>query len=158
MRILLSATIPLLALAFGGAASAEHYAVVVHRSNPATSVRLAELRSLFTGATRQWPNGSKVVLVERETGSPVLGFLLEHILDMSPSEYKRRLENIEYMVDAPVTLKVLRSDEMACKFVFNVPGAIALIGAQSLSAPECGSVQVVRIEGKLPNEEGYKLR
>jgi hypothetical protein len=134
------------------------FAVVVHASNPHTNLHLAEVRAFFAGVAKQWPNGSKVVLVERDAGSPAHRFLLEHILTMSATEYKLRLARIEFAGEAPVTLKVLNSEEAACKFVFNVPGAIALIATESLHAPECGGVQTVRIDGKLPSEEGYRLR
>jgi len=57
-----------------------------------------------------------------------------------------------------VTLKILNSEEAACKFVFNVPGSIALIETDSLRLPECGGVGIVRIDGRLPGQEGYRLR
>jgi hypothetical protein len=57
-----------------------------------------------------------------------------------------------------VSVKVLNSDAAACQFVFNVPAAIAIIETASLPTAECGQVQVVRIDGKLPGEEGYRLR
>src|SRR5271154_6905929 len=103
------------------------FAVVVHQSNPNTNLMLADVRAFFSGATKQWPNGSKVVLVERDTGTAPYQFLLQHVLHMTSVEYKRHLLSIEFAGEAPVTIKVLNSEEAACKFVFNVPGSIALI-------------------------------
>jgi hypothetical protein len=77
---------------------------------------------------------------------------------MGVSEYKRRLASIEFGGAAPVTLKILNSEEAACKFVFNVPGSIALIETDSLRFPECSGVGIVRIDGQLPGQEGYRLR
>jgi hypothetical protein len=134
------------------------FSVVVHRSNPVGNLRLDALRSCFTGATPQWPNGSRVVLVERDAASPVFQFLLEHLVGMSPREYKRGLATLEYRGESPVTLKILNSDQAACRFVFNVPGSIALIDTNSLTAPECSEVQILRIDGKLPSESGYRLK
>jgi len=134
------------------------FAAIVHRSNPVNSVRTADLRAFFSGAAKSWPEGSKVVLVERDPSSDAARFLFEHILNTTPREYQRHLANIEFMGEEPVKLKILNSDAGACKFVFNVPSAIAVVEAASLVQPECGQVQVLRIDGKLPGERGYRLQ
>jgi ABC-type phosphate transport system substrate-binding protein len=134
------------------------FAVVVHRSNPNTDLRFTDVQAFFAGTVKQWPNGSKVVLVERSTGSAADRFLLTRILHMSATEYKRRLASIEFAGETPVTIKILNSEEAACKFVFNVPGAIAVIEMNSLRAPECGGVETARIDGRLPGQEGYRLQ
>jgi len=142
----------------GRGAGVASFVVVVHHSNPNTNLVLADVRAFFAGDAKQWPNGSKVVLVERDAGSAPYQFLLARILHMSVSEYKRRLESIEFGGATPVTLKILNSEEAACKFVFNVPGSIALIETDSLRLPECSGVGIMRIDGRLPGQEGYRLR
>jgi hypothetical protein len=141
-----------------GAEPARAFAVVVHRSNPTRDMRLRDLTGLFGGSNRQWPNNSPVVLVERDAGSAPFRYLMQRLLNTTPGEYKRNLQNIEYRGDAPVSVKVLNSDAAACQFVFNVPAAVAIIETASLATPECGQIQVVRIEGKTPGEEGYRLQ
>ena len=137
---------------------ARAFAAVVHRSNPTRDMRLRDLTALFGGTSRQWPNNSSVVLVERDAGSAPFRYLMERLLNTTPGEYKRSLQNIEYRGEASVSIKILNSDSAACQFVFNVPSAIAIIETTSLGTPECGQVQVVRIDGKLPGEEGYRLK
>lgn len=147
------------AFAIGAPANSPRtFAVVVHQSNATSDLRFSDLQSFFTGHSKKWPNGSNVVLVERSPESSAFRFLLDRVLNMSPVEHKRRLANIEFMGEAPVNLKVLNSEEAACKYVFNVPGSIALIESGSLQTPECSGIRVVRIDGKLPAEEGYRLR
>jgi hypothetical protein len=80
------------------------------------------------------------------------------LLNTTPGEYRRHLQNIEYRGEAPVSIKILNSDEAACQFVFNVPSAVAIVETGSLAAAACGGIQVLRIEGKLPGEQGYRLR
>jgi hypothetical protein len=138
--------------------SARSFAVVVHQSNPIRNLRLRDLLSMFEGDSRQWPNSSGVVLVERDTGSAPFQYLMGHLLNTTPGEYKRRLQNIEYRGEAPVSIKILNSDTAACQFVFNVPSAIAIVEAASLPSPGCSGIQVLRIDGKLPGEEGYRLK
>ena len=142
----------------GRGAGVSSFAVVVHQSNPNTNLVLTDVRAFFAGDAKQWPNGSKVVLVERDTASAAYRFLLARVLHMSATEYKRRLASIEFAGEAPVTLKILNSEQAACKFVFNVPGSIALIETSSLSFPECSGVGTVKIDGRLPDQEGYRLR
>jgi hypothetical protein len=134
------------------------FATVVHPGNQARDMRLRDLTSLFEGANRQWPNGAAVVLVERNAASAPYQFLMSHLLNTTAMECKRRLQNIEYRGDGSVSVKVLNSDEAACQFVYNVPTAIAIVETRSLDSPACAQVHVVRIEGKLPGEEGYRLK
>jgi hypothetical protein len=134
------------------------FAAVVHPSNREHDLHWRDLISLFEGVNREWPNSAPVVLVERNTGSAPYQYLMAHLLSTTSTEYKRRLQNIEYRGEVPVSIKVLNSDEAACQFVFNVPSAIALIESKSLGSTACAPVQVLRIEGKLPGEEGYRLK
>jgi hypothetical protein len=160
MRSLLLLVAALLAAPAPGDAAdlARAFAAVVHPSNPARDLRLRDITSLFEGASRQWPNGSPVVLVERASGSTPYQYLIGRLLNTTPGEYKRSLQNIEYRGEAPVSIKILNSDAAACQFVFNVPLAIAIVETGSLASAPCGQVQVLRIDGKLPGEEGYRLK
>jgi len=134
------------------------FAAVVHESNPTHNLRFHDLLSTFEGATREWPNRSRVVLVERDAGSAPFRYLMGRLLNTTPGEYKRSLQNIEYRGDAPVSIKVLNSDAAACQFVFNVPSAIAIVDTESLALPACKGIQVLRIDGRLPADEGYRLK
>jgi len=139
-------------------AAETNFAAVVHQSNPTHNLRFRELLSLFQGASREWPNSSVVVLVERDAGSEPFRYLMERLLNTTPGEYKRSLQNIEYRGEAPVSIKILNSDAAACQFLFNVPSAIAIVETGSLALPACSAVQVVRIDGKLPGDQGYRLK
>ena len=141
-----------------GAEPVGSFAAVVHPSNPSHDLRLRDLASFFEGSQRQWPNSAPVVLVERDATSAPYRYLMSHVLQTTPVEYKRRLQNIEYRGESPLAVKILNSDEAACQFVFNVPAAIAIIESKSLNTAACASLQVLRIEGKLPGEEGYRLK
>jgi len=96
--------------------------------------------------------------VERDAGSTPFQFLIGRLLNTTPGEYKQRLQNIEYRGETPVSIKILNSDAAACQFVFNVPSAIAIIETKSLGSPACGEILVLRIDGKLPGQEGYRLK
>jgi hypothetical protein len=57
---------------------------------------------MFEGGSRQWPNRSGVVLVERDAGSATFRYLMGRLLNTTPGGYKRSLQNIEYRGEAPV--------------------------------------------------------
>ena len=134
------------------------FAAVVHPSNTTRDIRLRDLSSLFEGARRHWSNSLPVVLVERDSNSAPYQYLMVHLLNTTAGEYKRHLQSIEYSGEAALSIKTLNSDAAACQFVFNVPTAIAIIETRSLGLAACGQVQVLRIDGKLPAEEGYRLK
>jgi hypothetical protein len=137
---------------------ARGFAAIVHPSNPTHDLRFRDLLALFQGSSRQWSNGSGVVLVERDAGSSPFQYLMGRLLNTTPGEYKRSLQNIEYRGEAPITIKILNSDTAACQFVLNVPSAIAIIEAESLMSHACAATVVLRIDGKLPGDEGYRLK
>lgn len=141
-----------------GAEPARTFAAVVHPSNPAHALQIRDLLALFDGVSRRWPNGASVVLVERDSGSSPFQYLMSRLLNTTAGEYKRRLQNIEYSGGTPVSIKTLNSDGAACEFVFNVPPAIAIVETASLGSAACKGIQVLRINGKLPGEEGYRLK
>jgi hypothetical protein len=94
------------------------FAVVMHPSNRARDLHLRDLTSLFEGVNREWPSNSGVVLVERDAGSAPFRYVMGRLLNTTPGEYKRSLQNIEYRVESPVSLKILKSDSTACQYVF----------------------------------------
>lgn len=147
---LLSAVAPL--------ASAQGFSVVVHQSNPVSTLSVSGLRAIFSGAVTHWPNEAKIVLVHRAAGSPANQFLLGRFLNTSWQDYKRSLESLEFRGQEPVVVRVLNSDAAACKFVFNVPSAVALIESRSIAAPECRDLRVLKIDGLLPGQGGYRLK
>ena len=65
---------------------------------------------------------------------------------------------MEFRGQEPVIVRVLNSDAAACKFVFNVPSAVAVLETASMAALECRDVRVLKIDGLLPGQEGYRLK
>ncbi len=131
--------------------------VIVNKTNPADSISKVELRALLLGQIAQWPNKQPVILVERETTSQTFQRTLQLILRMSEGDYQRWLLQEEFRGKKPPLIKTLNSDEGAGKFVFNVPGAIAITdGVPSLAASS--EIKVLRVDGKLPGDPGYALK
>ena len=130
--------------------------VVVNKNNPSESLSMAQLRKLMLGDVRNWPDKKPVLVVRRDSSSPVFQCVLSAVVRMSDAEYKRYLMNVEFRGDDAVPLKTANSPANAAKLVVDAPGGITVV--ESSAAPAAGgALKVVKINGKMPGEPGYPL-
>jgi phosphate transport system substrate-binding protein len=123
---------------------AHHMAVVVNKDNNVENVTAVHLSKIFRSEIKKWPDGKAVVLVlhkdsvgETET--------LERLIKMSSEELKALIaahKDSIIMAD---------SDADVLKIVQSTPGAIGFVDVRSVD----NSINVVRVDGKLPMESGY---
>jgi len=132
-------------------------AVVVHLSSSASSLSAADLRRMFLGELRFWPEGSPVVVIEQPDESETQRRMLRMLLRLTPLVYNRQLLQVQFQGKQPPNIKVLNSDSTAIHFVWNVPGAISIVEAAAATASSA-HVKILRIDGKLPGEKGYLLQ
>jgi ABC-type phosphate transport system substrate-binding protein len=123
---------------------AHHTALVVNKDNAVDNVTSAHLSKIVRGEVKQWPNGKNVVLVlhrdstgEREA--------LERLTKMSDSEWN------EFVLSHKESIVFVDTDAEVLKEIQSEPGAVGLIEVRSID----NSVNVVRVDGKLPMEIGY---
>lgn len=134
-------------------------AVIVNKNNPVGNIELAELRRLILGEVRQWSNNRRVTIVHRDASSAAYSVTLDRVARMTPAEYRRLKLNQEFRGEAPSTSKTLNSAKSACEFVFNVPGAIAVVEASFALQPPCLELaKVLSVDNKLPGEAHYSLQ
>ena len=140
-----------------GAAKDPILTVIVNKANPFDSISNMDLRALLLGKMAQWPNKQPVILVERESNSPTFRKTLQVVLHMTEGDYERWILQEEFRGEKTPLIKTLNSDEGAGKFVFYVPGAIAITdGVPSLALSS--EIKVLRVDGKLPGDPGYPLK
>jgi phosphate transport system substrate-binding protein len=123
---------------------AHHMAVVVNRNNNVENVTAVHLSRIFRSEVKKWPDGKAVVLVvhrdsEGETET------LQRLNKMSADELKALIAaHKESIVMAD-------SDAEVLKIVQSTPGAIGFVDVRSVD----NTINVVRVDGKLPMESGY---
>jgi ABC-type phosphate transport system substrate-binding protein len=123
---------------------AHHTAVVVNKNNAVENVTSAHLAKIIRGEVKKWPNGKNIVLI-LHSDSAGESETLERLNRMSAAEWK-------LFVAAHKELFVfVDSDAEVLKAVQTEPGAVGLIEVHSID----GTVNVVRVDGKLPMEFGY---
>lgn len=131
----------------------EPLAIVVNRANPVSEISLADLRRLFRGQRSRWSNGRRVTLVMRDPGTPERAAVLRTLYGLDEREYRRSVLQAMFAGETSGAPKTLASDYGVLRFVFNVPGAIGYVRASEVNS----SVKALRVDGRLPGDEGYAL-
>lgn len=127
-------------------------AVVVSPKNALASLSLGELRKIFSGDKRSWPDGTRIKLFSRGPGTPERAALLK-LLGKSETEYKQYWAGKVYQGEAESEPMVLPSVGVQKEALKAYPGAIALFDSADVKA----DMKVVKVDGKLPEDSGYPL-
>jgi ABC-type phosphate transport system substrate-binding protein len=135
------------------AQESEPLAIVVNRNNPVTEISLVDLRRVFRGQRSRWSNGRRVTLVMRDPGAPEREAILKSLYGVAEMEYRRTYLQAVFSGEAGDAPKTLASTNGVLRFVYNVPGAIGYVRARDVDP----SVKMLRIDGRLPGEPGYRL-
>jgi len=123
-------------------------AVVADRANATTNVSAADLSKIFNAHTRSWPDGKAITIVLRDPSSADMQLVLRKVFNMSS-------EQAQAFVQAHRgSVIVADTDEAVIRFVAGTRGAVGIVDLYSLTK----DVNVIKIDGKLPVEQGYLLR
>ncbi len=138
-------TVPILfAVLFSTPCFSHHMAFVVSKQNRVRSMTSAQLGSIFRAETKKWPDGNLITLVlHRASGEESI--TLQRLNKMSARQWQ------VWISEHKDSVKIVDSDRDVLNCVEDIPGALGLVEVRSLT----GRVQVVRINGKMPMEEGY---
>ncbi|MGA8270268.1 MAG: substrate-binding domain-containing protein [Candidatus Sulfotelmatobacter sp.] len=123
---------------------AHHMAVVVDKDNNVGNVTSAHLSRIFRSEVRKWPDGKTVVLVLHKDSAGETE-TLERLIKMSAGELKALIAAHKD------SILIADSDADVLRIVQSTPGAIGLVDVRSVD----NSINVVRVDGKLPMESGY---
>jgi len=128
-------------------------AVVVNPQNSLSTIQMAELRRVLVGEKRYWTGGATVKLFTRKAGTPEHNALLK-VMGMSEAEYKQYWTSRIYQGEAQTEPIALPSNGMQREALTAYPGAIALIDSADVKP----GMKVLKLDGKLPGEDGYPLQ
>jgi ABC-type phosphate transport system substrate-binding protein len=132
-------------------AAAKDLAVVVHKNNATRNVALADLTKICKATTQKWPDGKDVVLVLRDPASPEMRMVLQKVYGMSADEVKSLISGVNQARKDRIL--VVGSDDAVIKAVQTIPGAVGIVDVYSITS----TVNVVKVDGKMPLEPGYAL-
>jgi ABC-type phosphate transport system substrate-binding protein len=123
---------------------AHHMAVVVNKDNNVGEVSSAHLAKIVRLEIRKWRDGKDVILVLHKNSAGEMS-TLERLSRMSANDLK------SFMAAHEESITTVDSDDDVLKFVETMPGAVGLVDVRSIN----DQVNVVRVGGKLPMEDGY---
>ena len=123
---------------------AHHMAVVVNKDNSVGEVASAHLAKILRLEVKKWRDGKDVILVLHKNSSGEMA-TLERLNKMSAGELK------SFIATHQSSITTVESDEDVLKRVESTEGAIGLVDVRSIN----DQVNVVRVDGKLPMEDGY---
>ncbi len=128
---------------------AEPIAIVTNKANDINSLKSTSLSKIFMGRKGKWPDGQKIFVVERSSDSEIRFQFYKIVLNSKPTKTFLKPRS-------PVTFKpmVLKTDKSTCKFVSRIPNAVGYIYLSQVNE----KVKVLKIDGKLPGEEDYKIK
>jgi ABC-type phosphate transport system substrate-binding protein len=126
---------------------ARDIAVIADKTNPSAAVSNKELLKLLRTETSKWPDGTRVTVFLSDPTSADGKLLLEKTYGMTPAALKSFAESQKGGI------VILGSDDEVLKAVAGQPGAIGVVNVYSINS----SVKVLKVDGKLPLEQGYLL-
>lgn len=128
-------------------------AIVVHPDTPVSDLAFAELRKVFLGERQYWNANVPVVLLIRAPTSGERDAVLNVIYQMREPQFKQYWIAKIFRAEMTSPPKVVYSNESANQLVSSIPGTIAFMAAGDVKP----GVKVLRIDGHLPGEAGYRL-
>ncbi len=138
----------LLALCLGASCEAKQVAVIVDKGNTVSSLTVADLTKVFKLDNRKWPDGKNIVLVLRDPSTPEMRMAIEKLYHMQPEAFRALLSAHSNAIS------LAKTEEELLRLVATIPGAVGLVDVYSITS----RVNVVKVDGKLPLEQGYALK
>lgn len=129
-------------------------AVIVHPAVPIDNLTTAELRRLWLGDRDFWPSGVRVTLLIRAPIARERDAVVQTICQMTEAQFRQHWIAKVFRADTANGPKLVYSNEMAIEQVGRTPGALAFVQAPVASR----AVKLLRVDGRLPGQQGYGLK
>jgi ABC-type phosphate transport system substrate-binding protein len=127
---------------------ARQLALVADTGNATANLTSADLVKIFNAHTRTWPDGRPITIVLRDPSSADMQLVLRKLFNMTPDQAQTFIQAHKGAI------VVADSDDAVIHFVSSTRGAVGVVDLYSLTK----DVNVLKIDGKLPVEQGYLLR
>jgi ABC-type phosphate transport system substrate-binding protein len=138
----------LLVVGLGASAQAKQLAVIVDKTNTLGGLTATDLAKVFKFDNHKWPDGRSVILILRDPSTPEMQTAIQKLYHMQADEFKALLAAHQSGVI------IVQSEEELLKSVESIPGAVGLVDVYSINS----RVNVLKVDGKLPLEQGYYLK
>ena len=129
-------------------ASEKAIAVIVNPANATNNLTANTLARIYRGEIRNWPDGQKILAINRPVNSAIRAKFYHKILHVKPTHKF-------FQPGSPIAFRttLMKSDLVVRKFVARLPNAIGYVRASRMNS----SLKVVTIDGLQPNDGNYLL-
>jgi ABC-type phosphate transport system substrate-binding protein len=129
-------------------------AVVVNPSVALDNLSFADLRRILLGDREYWSSGARVTILIRAPIARERDAVVREICQMTEAQFRQHWIAKVFRADTPSGPKIVYSNEMAIDQVSRTPGAVTFVQAP-VNNP---NVKILRVDGRLPGQNGYRLR
>ena len=129
-------------------------AIVVHQDSEVENLAMDQLRNIFLANQQFWPDRTRIILLVRAPKSHERDFVLDTIYQMDEAQFRKYWIAKMFRAEVPRGPKIVFSTDMTLELVVAIPGSISFISADQVT----DGVRVVRVDGKLPSDDGYPLK
>jgi ABC-type phosphate transport system substrate-binding protein len=129
-------------------------AVVVRSDSPVDDLTLPQTRKLLLGEQQFWNSNLRVTLLLRAPAAREREVVLKVIYRMNEPEFRQYWISKMFRAESTSGPKVVYSNEMATELVSALPGSVAFVDASQVPK----GLKILKIDGKLPGQEGYPLK
>lgn len=129
-------------------------AVVVNSTVPVGEMSFTELRRVFLGERQFWSSSLRISLLLHAPAARERDVLLKTVYEMSEAQLRQHWIGKVFRAEAASAPQMFFSEEEIVQALATIPGSIAAIDAARLPR----GLRVLKIDGRLPGEPGYRLR
>lgn len=138
----------------GQSPPAPRFAIVVGKDNPVDEMSFADLKRLYKGEFVNDRAGNKLIPLALPARSPDRVAFDELVLAMAPSEVAN------YWVDRKIrglsgAPKSVESPDLLMRILARLPSSVGYVPEKQAQGSD---VKIVKIDGKLPGEPGYRVQ
>ncbi len=129
-------------------------AVVVNATVPVGEISFTELRRVFLGERLFWSSSLRISLLLHAPVARERDVLLKTVYEMSEAQLRQHWIGKVFRAEVPSAPQMFFSDEEIVQALAAIPGSIAAVEATRIPR----GLKMLRVDGRLPGEPGYRLR
>jgi len=131
-------------------------AVIVNKLNPVSDISYNELKQILEARKQYWDNGKKIMLIFKPVASNETRTLIDKVYKIKYEDFDKYWFWKMYKNEIMEFPKILNSSGTINILVSEMSGAIAFIGVNDVS--KRGNIKILKINGKMPDEDGYPFK
>ena len=128
-------------------------AVVVNATVPVGEMSFTELRRVFLGERQFWSSSLRISLLLHAPSARERDVLLKTVYEMSEAQLRQHWIGKVFRAEAPSAPQMFFSDEEIVQALAAIPGSIAAVDVTRIPR----GLRVLKIDGRMPGEPGYRL-